>query len=81
MNFPTTFAKVKIFLFNSTKDWVEYENCQMIITGNYLIINLEPVRPTERIKEITSKVYEMGQVLSYTTTTHLPEDNKKLIID
>lgn len=83
MNFPITFAHVEVILRKGVDDFktLEFDNCQMIITGDYLIINKEPVRPTEKTKVVESEVFHMKDVQKYITTTHLPEEYKGLITE
>jgi hypothetical protein len=72
MNFPITFKEAVIH--HHQEGELTFKNCQLIVTGNHLLIQKEPVRPDDRTKVVETEIYHLDNIEKYTTTNNLPED-------
>lgn len=62
------FGKVELILKEGqNRNRIEYNDCGMVITGDYIIIVIDEKNDVETTNTSTGKIFHMSQVDSYKT--------------
>lgn len=72
MNTVPKFGKVEILLYTDLKDKtlttnISYEDCGLILTGDYLIIVIDERDNINNSNTSTGKIYHLSEVKAYKT--------------
>lgn len=71
------FSKVEIMLINDSKnkdlpskEKLEFFDCGLMITGDYLIVTIDTKEGLDRPNESLGKVFHLNKIEAYKTTTY-----------
>lgn len=72
MNTAPKFGKIELLLYSDLKDKtlttsISYEDCGIMITGDYLIIVIDERNDINNTNTSTGKIYHLSEVKAYKT--------------